>query len=769
MRAATRWRSRRVDGFAMNDYTPSRFNLSDWALRHRAIVLYAMIALAVIGAVSYQRLGQSEAPPFTFKIMLIRTFWPGATAQEVMLQVTDKIERKLQETPYVDRVTSFSKPGESVVLFVVKDSAPSSEIPNVWYQVRKKLGDIRQSLPANIQGPFFNDEFGDVYGNLYAVHGKGYTPADLKRFADKLRAELLRVPDVNKVDYFGEQDERLFIEFNNAKIANIGLDFQTIVAVLQGQNTIIPQGAFETRNDRVGLRISGSFTSLDEVRETSFRVAGRVIRLGDIAEVKRGYIDPPFSKARFNGMDTLVMGVSMAKGGDILQLGKNLDAFFARAQAELPVGMEIGRIADQPQVVQRAVGEFIRSLVEAVLIVLAVCFLSLGFRTGIVVALSIPLVLAATFLCMRLLGIDLHQISLGALILALGLLVDDAIIAVEMMARKMEQGWERMKAASFAYDSTAMPMLSGTLVTAAGFLPIATAQSSTGEYTRSIFQVTVIALLISWVAAIILIPYLGYKLLPDVARQHAPMESPLYRFLRKVLPFLPKMSAKPAHGVDDEDAVYQTRFFRGFRRVVEWCVRFRWVVIIATVMLFGLSVWGFKFIQQQFFPSSTRLEVLVDLRLPNGASFTATDTSVRKLETYLAKQSGIENWVAYIGTGSPRFYLPLDQQQPNTFFAQFVINTSSIAGREALRSNLITLFDIDFPELRASIQRLENGPPVGFPVQFRVSGPDIPEVRRIAREVASAMRVNPHLANVQFDWDEASKVVRLEIDQEKAR
>ncbi|MFM9884858.1 MAG: efflux RND transporter permease subunit [Burkholderiales bacterium] len=746
----------------------SRFNLSEWALGHRSLVLYIMAALAVIGATSYTKLGQSEDPPFTFKIMLIRTLWPGATAREMEQQVTDKIEKKVQEAPHVDRVMSFSKPGESVVFFFVKDSAPASDVQAVWYQLRKKIGDIRGQLPNGIQGPFFNDEFGDVYGNIYALRGHGFAHADLKRYAERVRAEVLRIPDVAKVEFFGEQDERVFIEFSSTKLATLGVDVQTITGALAAQNAIAASGAFHTATDRIFLRPSGDFDSIESIRETNIRAGGRVFRLADVADVHRGYVDPPQSKMRFQGEDAFGIGVSMAKGGDIIALGENLGQAVARIRSELPVGLELEDVSNQPLAVQRSINEFVRSLAEAIVIVLIVSFLSLGLRSGVVVALSIPLVLAATFLLMRIFDVGLHKISLGALVLALGLLVDDAIIAVEMMARKMEQGWDRARAASFAYASTAMPMLTGTLVTAAGFLPIATAQSATGEYTRSIFQVNFMALLLSWLAAVVFIPYLGYKLLPDPAGQGR-LPLPLWQLrLRRLLRLKQDHSPKPSH-TDADDAIYQTRFFQAFRSLLIWCVRRRWVVIITTIGIFGLALFGFGSVQQQFFPNSTRPELLVDLRLNQGASYWATEAAVKRLEAVLRNEPGIENFVAYVGTGSPRFYLPLDQQQPSPNFAQFVILTKGTIEREALRGRLIRLFDDDFPELRASINRLENGPPVGFPVQFRVSGPDIPTIRVFAEKIAGIMRSNPHLANVQFDWDEQTKVIRLEIDQAKAR
>jgi len=746
-----------------------RFNLSEWALGHRSLVLYAMLVIALFGVLSYTKLGQSEDPPFTFKVMVIRTVWPGATARQVEEQITDKLEKKLQEAPNVDVIRSYSKPGESQVFFQMKDSAPPAAVPETWDRVRKKIADMRHTLPAGIQGPFFNDEFGDVYGNIYALTGEGFSYADLKKYADRIRAELLRVPEVAKVDFFGEQDEKVYIELSNTRLATLGVDVQTIVNALATQNAVAPAGTFETPSDRIYLRTTGDFDAIEAIRETTIRANGRLFRLGDIARVQRGYADPPQPKMRYQGKEAFGIGVSMVKGGDIIELGANLDREVARLARELPVGLELAQVTSQPQAVQRSVNEFVRSLAEAVLIVLAVSLASLGLRTGLVVALSIPLVLAATFLLMQVFGIGLHKISLGALILALGLLVDDAIIAVEMMATKMEQGWDRLRAASFAYTSTAMPMLSGTLVTIAGFLPIATAASTTGEYTRSIFQVTTIALLASWIAAVVFVPFLGYKLLPDFAQANG-QPSRLRRLLARVAPRLAAARhTPPVSHTDRERAVYETPFYRALRQLVHWCVVRRKTVIAATVALFALALFAFGFVQQQFFPASSRPELLVELRLPQGASFDATEAQAKRFEKVLGREAGIVNYVSYVGSGSPRFYLPLDQQLPNANFAQFVILTQGIADRERLRARLIKLFDEDFQGLRANITRLENGPPVGFPVQFRVSGEDIPTVRRHAERVAELMRENPHVSNVQFDWDEKSKAIKVEIDQDKVR
>ncbi|WP_295799400.1 efflux RND transporter permease subunit [uncultured Microbulbifer sp.] len=719
-----------------------RFNLSEWALHNRPLVLYAMILLSVLGAVSYTQLGQSEDPPFTFKVMVVNTVWPGASAEEVSRQVTERIEKKLLETGEYQRITSFSRPGQSQVMFVARDSMRSSEIPDLWYQVRKKVGDIRHTLPPDIQGPFFNDEFGTTFGNIYALTGKDFDYALMKDYAERLQLALQRVADVGKVELLGLQDERIWVEISNTKLASLGISLAAVQGALQQQNSLADAGFVEASSDRVRLRVSGQFRSVEEIRKFPIRAAGQTLHLGDIADIYRGFSDPPQPRMRFMGEDAIGLAVSMKQGGDILQLGKNLDATFAELQQDLPVGLELRKVSDQPAAVKRGVGEFLKVLAEALAIVMLVSFFSLGLRTGLVVALSIPLVLAMTFALMNYFGIGLHKISLGALVLALGLMVDDAIIAVEMMAIKMEQGLSRIKAAGFAWTSTAFPMLTGTLITAAGFLPIATAESGTGEYTRSIFQVVTLSLLASWVAAVLFVPYLGDKLLPNLARHDS------------------------SGAVHDP---YSKPFYQRFRALVQWCLRYRKTVIALTVLVFVGSLALFRFVPQQFFPSSGRLELMVDLKLSEGASLTATEQQAARLETLLAQNPQVENYVAYVGTGSPRFYLPLDQQLPAASFAQFVIMTRSVDEREAVRSWLISTLHEQFPAVRTRVSRLENGPPVGYPVQFRVSGEHIRDVREIAREVAAKVQQNPAVTNVHLDWEEPSKVVRLDVDQERAR
>ncbi|MGE8390938.1 efflux RND transporter permease subunit [Pseudomonas sp. BIGb0427] len=721
------------------------FNLSAWALRNRQIVLYVMLLMAVTGALAYTKLGQSEDPPFTFKAMVIRTLWPGASAEEVARQVTERIEKKLMETGEYERITSFSRPGESQVIFTASQTLNSAKLPELWYQVRKKVSDIRHTLPQGTLGPFFNDEFGTTFGNIYALTGQGYDYAVLKDYADRIQLQLQRVKDVSKVELLGLQDEKIWIELLNTKLVNLGLSLGAVRQALEEQNAVAASGFVETPTDRVQLRVSGRFETVEQIRNFPLQVAGNTFRLSDVAEVKRGFNDPPAPRMRFMGEPAIGLAVSMKAGGDILVLGQALQGEFARLQQHLPAGMQLHKVSDQPAAVKTGVGEFVRVLSEALVIVLVVSFLSLGLRTGLVVALSIPLVLAMTFTAMYYLGIGLHKISLGALVLALGLMVDDAIIAVEMMAIKMEQGLDRLAAASYAWTSTAFPMLTGTLITAAGFLPIATAQSDTGEYTRSIFQVVTLALLMSWIAAVVFVPYLGARLLPQ--RSHTGAQA-------------------QAHGAQ---ATYDTPFYRRVRALVAWCVDHRKTVIALTLGLFVASILLFRFVPQQFFPASGRLELMVDIKLAEGASLTATEQQVHRLERLLAEHDGIDNYVAYVGTGSPRFYLPLDQQLAAASFAQFVVLAKTIEDREALRQWLVATLNEQFPALRTRVSRLENGPPVGYPVQFRVSGEHIQEVRALARQVADKIRENPHVLNVHLDWEEPSKVVRLNIDQDRAR
>nr|WP_219635952.1 efflux RND transporter permease subunit [Stenotrophomonas maltophilia] len=751
-----------------------RFNLSEWALANRPLVLFAMLAFALIGAWSYKHLGQSEDPPFTFKAMVVRTLWPGATAEQVSRQVTEPIEKALMNTGEYEFIRSYSRPGESQVIFMARDSLRSRQIPDLWYQVRKRVGDIRATLPREIVGPFFNDEFGDTYGNIYALTGKGFDYAVMRDYADRIQLELQRVPDVGKIDLVGLQDEKVWIELSNTRLATLGVSMQQVQQALADQNAVTGTSFFETATDRVQLRVTGQFNDIEAIRQFPIRAGDRTVHLGDIAEVKRGFANPASPKMRFMGEEAIGLAVAMKDGGDILKLGANLDAEFERLQKTLPAGMQLRKVSDQPQSVEESVGEFVQVLTEAVVIVLLVSFFSLGLRTGLVVGVTIPLVLAMTFFVMHYFDIGLHKISLGALVLALGLLVDDAIIAVEMMATKMEQGYDRLRAASFAWESTAFPMLTGTLITAAGFLPIATAASSTGEYTRSLFQVVTIALVVSWIAAVLFIPYLGDKMLPDLfnpqppkpgsvsARWHAKRQQWADRY-----PALANLIAPPQHGHDHDP--YQRPFYRSFRRFLDGCLRHRWWVIAATIALFVFSLMMFRFVPQQFFPDSTRPELMVDIELAEGASLRSTQAQAEKLEKLLSSREGIANYVSYVGTGSPRFYLPLDQQLPATNFAQFVVLAKDIKARESTRDWLLHEVIPKFPDVQMRVTRLENGPPVGYPVQMRISGEHIEKVQAIARQVEAKVRENPHVMNVNLDWSEPSKVVRLVIDQERAR
>jgi multidrug efflux pump len=719
----------------------SRFNLSAWALAHRTLVLFLIIATGIAGTFAYLSLGRAEDPSFTFKVMTIRTEWPGASAREVERFVTDKIEKKLEEVPYYDYARSYSKPGESVVFLTLKDYTPPRQVADIWYQARKKISDMRGQLPDGVKGPYFNDEFGDVYSAIYAFTGveNGFSPADLKKIADEMRERILRLPMVQKVDLIATQDERIYVEVSTRRLAAFNVPLQAVLDALRRENAVSPAGNVDVGTDRVYVRVDVGFDRAESVRAAPIEAGGRLLTIGDIAEVKRGYVDPPQMTMRWNGHDAIGLGVVMAKGGNVLALGNSLDAELHKIKSELPAGVEMAQIANQPDVVMHSVGEFQESLAEALLIVMAVSFLSLGWRTGIVVALAVPLVLAGTMIAMLILGIDFHRISLGALIISLGLLVDDAIIAVEMMVVKIEQGWDRVKAGAFAYTSTAFPMLSGTIVTAAGFVPVGFAQSAAGEYTNAIFWVVALSLLISWVVAVIFTPYLGFKLLPKPKHVH------------------------PGHDV------YDTRVYRFFRAIVTACVRARWVTIGVTVAIFFASIVGFGLVQQQFFPSASRPELLVDIRLAEGSSFSATAAEVGKMEKLLTGNADIAYFTVYTGAGSPRFYLPLDQQLQNANFAQFVVMSRDLEARERVKHMIEGRIATEFPAARVRVSRLENGPPVGYPVQFRVLGSDPMKIREIAYQLRDLIRANHNITETLLDWDELAKRVRLDVDLTKAR
>jgi multidrug efflux pump len=761
-----------------------KFNLSQWAIEHAPLTRYLMVVLMLLGAVAYFQLGQDEDPPFTFRAMAIRVFYPGATAQQVAEQVVDKIEKTLQEVPLADKIRSYSKPGEALIILEVKDNGPPKDVPQIWYTVRKKVGDMRGTLPPGVQGPYFNDEFGDVFGVMYALKTDGFTPAQAKAFADDVRQQLLRVKDVAKVEMFGQQDEKLYIQISQKRLAQLGLDMNAVIAQLNAQNAVEPAGVITTPQDVLQVRVQGQFNDLEQLKAMPIRSASAAnaaapqIRLGDIAQIQRGYVDPVqvkvrttdrSSKGQVSSQDVIVLGVSMAKGGDIIALGKALKVATERIEKTLPIGAELEQIQDQPRSVSKSVNEFVSVLIEAVVIVLAVSFLALGFhsrgkdvpflkryyidiRPGLVVGITIPLVLAVTFLAMWYFGIGLHKISLGSLIIALGLLVDDAIIAVEMMVRKMEEGYDKVRSATFAYELTAMPMLTGTLITAVGFLPIGIAKSLVGEYTFAIFAVTVIALLISWVVSVYFVPYLGLLLLKH--KQGQAMRN---------------ADGHHEEGGADHQEHFDTPFYNIFRRMVNWCVKHRWLTIGATVLTFALGIVGMGKVQQQFFPDSSRPEILVDMWFPEGTSVAANEAVVKRLEARLMQENGVESVNTWVGSGVPRFYLPLDQIFPQTNVSQMIVLPQDLKAREALRLKLPTLLATEFPEIRGRAKLLPNGPPVPYPVQFRIVGPDPSVLRGLADSAKAEMRKSPNTRGVNDNWNESVKAIRMEVDQAKAR
>jgi multidrug efflux pump len=720
-----------------------RFNLSAWAVRHSALVMFLIAMFGVAGFYSYNKLGRAEDPSFTIKVVIVSAIWPGATAADMQDQVADPIEKKLQELPFFDKVTTYTKPSTTVMSVAFKDNTPAREVPELFYQARKKIGDIKDQLPAGLIGPTVNDEFGDVDSILYTLTADGADYAQMKKVAEGLRQRLLKVKDVTKVNLYGTQDEKIYLEFSHAKLATLGITPDQIFQSLARQNAVVPAGIVETTAQRVPLRVTGALDGVKAVAETPVEANGRVFRLGDIATVTHGYVDPASFEVRQKGKQAIAIGVVMAKGANILDLGANVASATGQFMAAVPQGFDLEQIADQPMVVEHAVGEFVHSFIEALAIVLLVSFLALGWRTGIVVALSVPLVLAIVFIVMNAIGLDLHRITLGALIIALGLLVDDAIIAVEMMVVKMEQGWSRTRAASFAWESTAFPMLTGTLVTAAGFLPIGFANSSVGEYAGGIFWVVAIALVASWIVAVMFTPYIGVKLLPDFKRAGA------------------------GH---DPHAIYETRIYRALRRVIEWCVERRITVVLATVAIFVLSIVAFGRVQQQFFPLSERPELFFQLRLPEGTAFGTTRESVKKAEALLKGDPDIATYTAYVGQGSPRFWLGLNPQLPDESFAEIVIVSKDVEARERIKARLDKAVEAGaLSEARVRVDRFNFGPPVGFPVQFRVIGPDAGKVRDVAYQVREVMRGDPRVVDPHLNWNEQAPYLKLVVDQDRVR
>ena len=712
-------------------------NLSEWALRLRSLVWFLMVMIVAMGLFSYQRLGRNEDPDFTIKTMIVQAAWPGATVEETIDQVTDRIEKKLQETPGLDFIRSYTTAGRTTVFVNLLGSVRSRDVPEIWYQVRKKIGDIRSTLPAGVVGPAFNDEFGDTYGIVYAFTADGFTHRQLRDYVEGVRSRLLRVKDVSKIDIFGAQDEKIYIEFSTRQLAGLKLDRQALINALREQNAVTPAGVVQTADEKILVQVTGAFRSARDIEHVNFVVDGRIFRLSDIATVKRTYSDPPQPLFRFNGEAAVGLAISMHSGGDVLELGRNVEVAMHAITASLPIGIEPRLVAEQPRVVKAAVDDFMQALWEAIAIVLGVSFLSLGTRAGAVVAFSIPLVLAAVFVLMEVSDIDLQRVSLGALIIALGLLVDDAMITVEMMVTKLEEGQDRAGAATFAYTSTAFPMLTGTLVTVAGFVPIGFAKSAAGEYTFSIFAVVTMALLVSWVVAVVFAPLIGVSILPPTLKR--------------------KEHAQPG------------AIMRRYRVLLERAMRARWLTIGAAVALLALSVLALRLVPQQFFPSSDRPELLVDLTLPRSASIYASDRTAARLDALLKGDPDIDRWSTYVGQGAVRFYLPLNVQLPNDFFSQTVVVTKSLEARERVRARLEKALSDRLPEVIARVSPLEQGPPTGWPLQYRIRGPDPQKVSDIAYQIAGVIATDPHSQSINFDWIEPLRTLRIRVNQDQAR
>jgi multidrug efflux pump subunit AcrB len=714
----------------------SRFNLSEWALRHRSLVAFFMLMIVAAGIDAYLTLGRSEDPDFTVKTMVVQATWPGATVHDTLEQITDRLERKLQETPSLDYLKSYTSAGRATVFVALKDSTSAAAVPDIWYQVRKKIRDIQGTLPLGVIGPEFNDEFGDTFAVVYGFTAHGFSKRELRDHVDDIRQQLLNVPDISKIDVLGAQDERVYVEFSTEQLAGLGIDRVALMKALQAQNAVTPSGVVQTGDEKILVRVSGAFRSEQDILATNFAANGRMIRLGDIARVTRGPADPVQPMFRVNGQDAIGLAVAMRKGGDVLAMGHNVKRAMTAITADLPVGIEPVLVADQTVVVEHAVDEFMEALWEAVAIILGVSLLSLGLRAGAVVALAIPLVLAAVFMAMMFLGIDLQRISLGALIIALGLLVDDAMITVETMVTRLEHGDDSEHAATFAYTSTAFPMLSGTLVTIAGFVPIGFARSGAGEYTFAIFAVVGIALVVSWIVAVLFAPLLGVWILKKPNKAHSAEPGPI---------------------------------MRAFRAFLGLAMRARWLTVLATLALFGASLYGTRFVPQQFFPSSDRPELLVDLQQPDNASIYATRDLAARVDQLLKDDKDVDHWSTYVGQGAVRFYLPLNVQLPNDFFGQLVVVTKGIEQRERAKARLEQALAMEFPTAVARVYPLELGPPVGWPLQYRVRGPEADKVRAIAFQVAQVLASDDSARNVNYNWMQPARMLRIQVDQDKAR
>lgn len=758
------------------NHSDHRWNLSRWAVTHQAFVWFLMLACSVAGFSAYLQMGRAEDPTFAIKTCVVGAAWPGATPDEMQRYVAQRIEDKLRETPKLDFLLTYCISDRMMTLVQLKDSVRGRAVADTWYQVRKKLDDIRGELPSGLLGPNVDDEYGDVYSAIYAFTGEDYSLAELKRMCEQVRKRLLKVKDVEKVDIIGEQQEQIVVEFSHRKLATLGITPQQIFDSVARQSGMRRSGSIDTAEDRIHVRVSRDFGGIEEIEAVPVEASGRVFRLGDVAKVSRSYETPPNFLMQYNGNPAVSIGLVMSKGGNVLELGRSLQQEMELLKSEIPSGVEIGTVSFQPKVVEASVGEFLKSFLEALAIVLIVSFISLGFRTGIVVALSVPLVLAISLVIMHAMGMNLDRISLGALILALGLLVDDAIIAVEMMAVKMEQGWNRLEAATFAWTSTAFPMFSGTLITVAGFLPVGFAPSTSGEYAGGIFWVVGISLITSWVVAVLFTPLLGLHLLPD----------------------------PPSHklsGHDDSHHAFDTPFHRLLRSLVRAAVSRPWMVVATTFALFLASVFGMTKLQQQFFPQSSRPELMVDIRMNQGASIGATTQMCQRVESVvlpwidganrtdthadtdsirrglgdsdppLLEPGDVLHVATYVGAGSARFFLALNPDLPNPSFGKLVILTSGVEARERLRNHLIRLFENDpqFSDASMRVLRLDFGPPVGYPVQFRVVGPDKAVVRNLANQVREVMRKDPAAVDVNLEWEEPAKTIHVRIDQDRAR
>ena len=716
-----------------------KFNLTELAFRHKEFVYFTIAMIFLAGIFSYRQLGRMEDPDFVIRQMVVSVVWPGASAREVEEQVTDKIEKKLQDTPGIDYLKSYSRPGQSIIYVVLKESTPEKDVRPTWLEVRNMVGDIKPTLPSGVMGPYFNDRFDDVFGSIYALTGDGFSYEDLRVQAETIRRTLLGIPNVKKVQLVGVQAEKIFIEMESSKLSQMGIDPNLLIAAIKTQNAMTASGMVESTSDNVYLRVSGMFESIENVRKIPVRAAGRTFRLGDIATVTRGFVDPPDPMMFFNGKPAVGIALSMDKGGNILKLGDDLEETIARIKTDLPLGLEINQVSNQPEIVEESIGEFVKSLIEAVIIVLLVSFVSLGLRTGIVVALCIPLVLAGVFACMKVLGIDLHKVSLGALIISLGLLVDDAIIAIEMMSVKLEQGWGRYEAACYAYTATAFPMLTGTLITCAGFIPIGFAKGNAAEFSSTLFTVITIALVLSWLTSVIVTPLLGFLLI------------------------------KPKENHNPEHDVYDSNFYRLFRRILTWCLQRRKLVLTVTVGCFLGSLFLFQFIRQEFFPPSLRKEVLVEMTLPEGATIRATQAQADRFAKEFENDPDLASFSYHVGEGAPRFVLTSDPTLPNSNYAQFVFVAKDLTSRNHLQEKISILLAEKFSEVRSHVKLLQTGPPSPYPVMLRVSGIDHEQTRQIAHKVSEVMSAQPYLADVNLDWNEKDKIMRLAVDQDKAR